>query len=184
MRYILLLTTLLAFQSTADISLASTLEQAAAGNAVAQFKVGKKYSEFANLGYGVSDNKKAMVWLRKAANQGHIKAQYHLAFHYYWGYGVPENYAIALRWFLKASVLGDASSQYQVGRMYALAEGTEADYVKGYVWLSMAKTQEIEGLEIASKMLTNVKDVMSSLDVRKAQALAAQCYESNYKDCD
>ena len=62
MRYILLLTTLLAFQSTADINVATTLEQAAAGNAAAQFKVGKKYSEFANLGYGVTDNKKALVY--------------------------------------------------------------------------------------------------------------------------
>ena len=184
MRLILILTALLAFQSAADVDLDATLEHAAAGNAEAQFKLGKKYSEFRKLGYGVTNNKEAMVWLRKAANQGHIKAQYHLAHHYYGGYGVPENYEIALRWFMKAAVLGDASSQYQAGRMYSLGMGAEADYVKGYVWFSMAKTHEIEGLEIVSKMLTNVKEVMSSQEVRKAQALAAQCYESNYKDCD
>lgn len=184
MRLILILTALLAFQSAADVNFDATFEQAAAGNAEAQFKVGKKYSEFANLGYGVTNNKEAMFWLRKAANQGHIKAQHHLAYHYYWGYGVPENYEIALRWFMKAAVLGDASSQYQAGRMYSLGMGTEADIVKGYVWFSMAKTHEIEGLEIASKMLNNVKEVMSSQEVRKAQALAAKCYESDYKDCD
>ena len=184
MRLILILTALLTFQSAADVNFDATFEQAAAGNAEAQFKVGEKYSEFATLGNGVSNNKAAMVWLRKAANQGHIKAQHHLAFHYYWGYGVPENYEIALRWFMKAAVLGDASSQYQAGRMYSLGMGTEADFVKGYVWLSLAKTHEIEGLEIASKMLTSVKAVMTPQQIADGQALAAKCYESGYKDCD
>ncbi len=51
-------------------------------------------------GQGVpQDFAKALQWYRKAAEQGHAKAQGNLGFMYGRGQGVPQDYAQAHMWF-------------------------------------------------------------------------------------
>ena len=55
-------------------------------------------------GYGVvKDYYKAMQWFTKAAEQGHIQAQYNLGICYTYGHGVEQNHIIAEEWFSKAA---------------------------------------------------------------------------------
>ena len=142
MRYILLLTVVLAFNAFAAPDFDETMALAKRGNAYAQFNLGLMYE----FGEGVPENyAEAVKWYRKAADQGHAKAQFNLGFMYHFGVGVPEN------------------------------------HVRAYVWLSMAKTQ---GNELANNIIGKVKNLMTKQQIAKAQALATQCYESDYKDCD
>jgi len=68
---------------------------AEAGDAEAQFQLGKMYSE----GY---DFDKALAWYRKAAEQDHRKAQYMLGYMYYEGnQEVPQDYEQAYYWLLR-----------------------------------------------------------------------------------
>ena len=142
MRYILLLTVLLASNAFAAPDFDETKAAAEQGDAVAQYNLGVMYDN----GIGVPENDaEAVKWYRKAADQGHAKAQFNLGVMYYNGDGVPEN------------------------------------HVRAYVWLSMAKTQ---GHEKAKKGVETVKNLMTKQQIAQAQALATQCYESDYKDCD
>ena len=62
---------------------------------MAQYRLGIRYYN----GQDVSQNyTKALNWLRKAAEQGHIKAQSHLGDMYYKGEGVPQDHAEAAKW--------------------------------------------------------------------------------------
>lgn len=54
-------------------------------------------------GFGVrQDDKQALYWYRKAAEQGNSEAQYNLGVMYHYGQGVPQNQSVAKEWFSKA----------------------------------------------------------------------------------
>lgn len=71
------------------------IEQAKAGDPVAQYKIGYHYY----LGHGVAlDYVQAAIWWRKAADQGYADAQNNLGVLYNSGKGVPQSYAEAYFW--------------------------------------------------------------------------------------
>ncbi|MDB3966611.1 sel1 repeat family protein, partial [Porticoccaceae bacterium] len=94
---------------------------------------------------------------------------------------IPENDAEAVKWYRKAAEQGDANAQYNLGFMYYNGEGIPENHVGAYVWWSMAKTQGHKG---AKGNLEILKPQMTKQQIAEAQSLAAQCYESDYKDCD
>ncbi|MGC1361021.1 MAG: tetratricopeptide repeat protein [Silvibacterium sp.] len=76
-------------------SLATLKEQAAGGDAEAQYNLGDLYA----FGPGVpQDYALAAIWYRKAAEQGSAQAQYMLGGAYATGQGVPQDYAEAYFW--------------------------------------------------------------------------------------
>ncbi len=77
--------------------------------------------------------------------------------------------------------LGMAAAQLNLGNMYAKGEGVPENDIRAYVWWSMAKTQ---GNTKAAGNLDIWKPEMTPQQIAEAQALAAKCYESNYKECD
>ena len=69
-------------------------------------------------------------------------------------------------------------TQFKLGLSYERGLGIPANFVKAFVWSSMAKTQ---GHKTAAISI----DALTSNDAKAdRQALAAKCYASNYKDCD
>ena len=118
---------------------------------------------------------------KAAADQGLVDAQYNLGLMYDNGEGVPENNAEAIRLYRKAADQGHAKAQSGLALMYAKGEGVPENFIRAYVWWSMAKTQ---GHTDAAGNLDILKPKMTKQQIADAQALAAKCYESNYKDCD
>ena len=116
-----------------------------------------------------------------AAKQGEAYAQYNLGVMYAFGDGVPENDAEAVKWYRKAADQGDAGGQYNLGVMYFGGDGVPENNIRAYVWWSMAKTQ---GHTFATENLEMLKPQMTKQQIAEGQALAAKCYESDYKDCD
>ena len=58
-------------------------------------------------GRGIAkDHEKAAYWYRKAAEQGHAKAQYNLGGMFENGWGVTEDSGEALAWYRKAAAQG------------------------------------------------------------------------------
>ncbi len=74
----------------------------------------------------------------KAAEQGHATAQRNLGVMYFWGYGVPEDKAKAVKWYTKAGEQGDDSAQFQLGLMYLAGEGVPKNGKKAVEWLTKA----------------------------------------------
>jgi len=62
-------------------------------------------------GFGVrQDDKQALYWYRKAAEQGSSEAQYNLGVMYLKGQGVRQSKIVAKEWFKKACANGDKQS--------------------------------------------------------------------------
>ena len=63
-------------------------------------------------GEGVpEDDAKAVSWYRKAAEQGHAKAQFNLGYMYAKGEGVLEDYVQAYAWWSIAATRGFAAAK-------------------------------------------------------------------------
>ena len=178
MRLILILTTLLAFQSAAASEFDEMKALADQDLAAATYTIGLKY----DFGRGVPENDaEAVKWYRKAAEQGYAAAQFNLGFMYEAGEGVPENDAEAVKWFRKAAAQGLADAQSKLGFMYGTGKGVPENSILAYVWFSMAKTQ---GDTDSATNIDILKPQMTPQQIADGQALATKCYESNYKDCD
>jgi TPR repeat protein len=177
-RYILLLTVVLAFNAFAAPDFDETMAEANQGAASAQYNLGVMYAN----GVGVPENDaEAVKWFRKAADQGDAEGQYNLGVMYDFGMGVPENDAEAVKWYRKSADQGNAKAQSNLGVMYAKGEGVPENNIRAYVWWSMAKTQDDAD---AAGNIDILKPQMTKQQIAQAQALAAKCYESDYKDCD
>ena len=78
---------------------------------------------------------------RKAAQQGHAKAQFRLGLMYRNGRGVPEDYSRAAQWFGKAAEKGHARAQLLLGMMYHQGDGVAQNSLKAAQWYRKAAEQ-------------------------------------------
>ena len=92
-----------------------------------------------DYGRGVpKDVAQAVVWYRKAAEQGEADAENDLGLMYLKGRGVPQDLAQANAWFRKAAEQGEAEAQRNLGAMYAQGQGVPRDSVEAYKWYTLA----------------------------------------------
>ena len=125
-------------------------------------------------GEGVpEDDAEAMRWLRKAEEQGNVRAQLYLGLMYDNGEGVPEDDAEAVRWYRKAAEQGNARAQLHLGVMYHNGYGVPEDDVQAYAWFSIATAQGDDDAKI-------MKDVLADISMTKAQIAEAQKLSSKY----
>jgi TPR repeat protein len=118
------------------------LAKATAGDAASQLQVADAYA----AGKGgardshqlAADYAQAATWYRKAADQGNIAAQVHLADLYRDGRGVTRDGAQAAAWYRKAAELGDPGAQGTLGILYSVGMGVPHDDVEAYYWLCLA----------------------------------------------
>ena len=77
-------------------------------------------------------------YFEKAAEQGDMKAQYHLFELFSEGEGVGKNIEEAVKWLRKSAALGNEEAQFQLGRCYADGNGTEQDHKLAVFWYKKA----------------------------------------------
>jgi len=107
------------------------------GNACAQVQIGSLYRTSA-----LRDLGQAVLWYRKAADQGDAGAQGTLAIMYEEGWGVPKNYTQAVTWYRKAADQGDAGAQNDLGLLYEKGgTGVPKDYAQAVTWFRKAADQ-------------------------------------------
>jgi len=85
---------------TQDSNLALLQREANAGNAEAQYQLGRMYDTGDKL---ERDRQKGIAWFTAAANQGHAESQYRLAIAYLYGIAVSKNVATGESWLTKAA---------------------------------------------------------------------------------
>src|SRR5207245_1373088 len=76
-------------------------------------------SHIADLFYRHNDEKLAVEWYRKAAEQGYAAAQFNLGVSYAKGAGIAKDEKLAVEWYRKAAEQGDADARYGLGVCYA-----------------------------------------------------------------
>lgn len=108
-----------------DVAKAVQLYHSAAehGYPEAQNLMGILYSTGAD---GVTeDDKQALDWFQKAADQGFAKAEKNLGDMYFFGHGIDKDFAQALTWYGKAADQQFADAQFRLGFMYEKGLGVD-----------------------------------------------------------
>jgi len=120
--------------SHADISILRT--KAEAGDAVAQFQLGKAYE----TGNGTPQNDELAVnWYRKAAEQGNPAAENSLGVMFRLGRGVEKNQEEAVRWYRKAAKLGSPEAMFNLGAAHYNGDGAADNSILACAWFLLAQ---------------------------------------------
>ena len=130
-------------------------------------------------GRGVTANDhEAVMWFRRAADQGNASAQFYLGVMFDEGKGVPQDYAEAAKWYRRAAEQGDAQAQYNLALSYARGEGTEADNVSAHMWFNLAAASfpaaDTRNRTAAARSRDTVAGKMSAEQIAEAQRLARE----------
>ena len=120
-------------------------KRAEGGDAGSQWSLGENLAK----GDGVAqDGIEAIKWIRKAAEQGHAKAQFCLGLAYDIGSlgehvqtGLKEDAEEAARWYRKSAEQGDTNAQLAIGRLCYSGRGTTQDFVEATKWFQKAAEQ-------------------------------------------
>jgi hypothetical protein len=122
---------------------AELMAKAKGGDAAAQLLVGESYAASAaglrNVAEAGEAYKTAAEWYRKAAAQGFIAGEMHLAALYRdGGKGFARDMEQAAAWYRKAAELGDVTAQGTLGVLYSIGQGVPKNDVEAYFWLDLA----------------------------------------------
>ena len=85
---------------------------------------------------------RAAEYYEAAAEQGHDQAQFHLAFLYAEGDGVPRDADRALYWFQRAAEQGLPGAMCRMGEIFARGEGVAKDTEQAAKWFRKAAEKE------------------------------------------
>ena len=135
------------------------------GNAEAQYNLDRSY-----LNLGVADQ--ALVWARKAADQGYAPAQVELGMWYDMGIVVPQDYAQAAAWWRKAAEQGFASGQFFLGDLYEKGQGVPQDYVQAHMWFNLAASRAPDAATVESRDRVAAK--MTPAQIAEAQRMTRE----------
>jgi hypothetical protein len=117
--------------------------KASAGDATAQIALGEQLAASAAAEHSAlragETYQQAADWYRKAAAQGSIPGEMHLASLYRdGGKGFNRDLAQAFAWYRKAAEQGDATAQGTLGVLYSFGQGIAQNYAEAYFWLDLA----------------------------------------------
>ncbi len=95
--------------------------------------------------------------------------------------GVPQDDAVAMKWYRLAADQGFASAQFNLGGMYGNGQGVPQDYVTAHMWANIARSK---GDGDSGNSRDAIAKSMTPEQIAEAQRRASVCVKSNYKDCD
>lgn len=98
---------------------------AQSGDAEAQYYLGE------TLLLRSYDYENAIIWWRKAADQGHAGAQSNLGYMLTSGLGIEPNHGEAIKLFRLAAGKGHSEAQYNLGAMYDLGMSVRQNHEEG-----------------------------------------------------
>jgi hypothetical protein len=146
------------------------------GIADAQYKVGVIYDYSQQAGArGVPENPfEAAKWYRKAAEQGHARAQRNLAACYDAGRGVQADPVEAARWYRAAALQGDSFAEFSLGLMYYEGRGVGQHIDRAYAWLARARHHGLLPVQRdkAAEILQTIEAGMTPEELNQAQQMA------------
>ena len=108
----------------------------------------------------------AVAWIRKAADQNHVRAQCLLGALYEKGRGLIQDYELAHEWYLRAAQQGDAVAMSRLGMLFARGRGVDQNLAQAYVWLNLASARGDHGAESERNKLHGL---LSATELDEAQ---------------
>ena len=127
---------------------------ASLGNPEAQYLLAKRLAG----GSGVPEDDKAAVgWFRKAAEQNHVKSCMIMARLYFTGDGVERSDTEGAKWLQRAAENGSSFAQAMMGLLYTGGIGVEQNAEQAVGWLSMS--QELEADMLMQDLRRNLERI-------------------------
>ena len=163
----------LAARNEGIVSFQLNQSKANQGDADAQFILGLLYSR----GIGTpQDTKQAVYWYTKAAEQGHVQAQYKLGRLYRFSGDdeFPQDYKQSVYWYTKAAEQGHILAQNKLGKIYEYGEEAPQDYKQAFFWYTKAAEQ---GHHFAKNDRDKMLEKMSQSQIEEVQKLSKELYE-------
>jgi len=155
------------------------LAKANAGDAAAQVQVGEQSAANAVAMHNITQAgdiyKTAAEWYRKAAEQGSIAGQLHLAaLHRDGGKGFPRDMIQAAEWYRKAAEQGDVTAQASLGVLYSIGQGVPHNDIEAYFWLDLAASVKGPNQEkyVANRQLIGTHITAEELDAVQERVAA------------
>jgi TPR repeat protein len=94
------------------------------------------------------------------------------------GWGVPQDYAEAVKWYRKAADQGLPPAQSNLAGMYYFGRGVPQDYVRAHLWFNLAAAgytaSETDRRDFAVKSRDELAKKMTSEQIAEAQKLARE----------
>jgi TPR repeat protein len=90
------------------------------------------------------------------AEQGGVEAQSKLGLMYFKGYGVPQDYNEAVKWYRLVAEQGDADAQFNLGLMYLRGQGVAEDQTKAVKWFRLAAEKRNADAQLRLGMMYEV----------------------------
>lgn len=119
----------------ASLSPKSLADAAEAGDPVALFEIGARYTE----GRGVApDLSEAANWYKLAADRGFAPAQYRVANLFEKGTGVTRDIEKALSYYRQSAEAGNASAMHNLAVLHASGANGEPNYAEAVEWFKKA----------------------------------------------
>jgi TPR repeat protein len=128
--------------------------------------------------YERGDHETALREFRPLAEQGNAEAQAALAYMYFFGTGVPQDYGEALNWIGKSAERGFKDAHWLLGKMYAKGLGVPQDYVQAHKWYNLGATL---GSKDGAKDRDEVAMKMTPAQIAEAQKLAREWWTAYQK---
>lgn len=148
------------------------LVKAQFGNAAAQSYLGFLYIAGEE---GVDkDPAEALIWFKRAAEQGFADAQFNLALIYANGDGLPADPREAARWCRLAAEQGFPAAQDRLGVMYVRGEGVPLDETEALAWFQLAA----QGGDPEGKAHLSYTQPRAKPDIRQAAEQRARALQA------
>ena len=96
------------------------------------------------------------------------------------GEGVPQDDKTAVKWYTLAAEQGNADAQSNLGLMYATGQCVPQDDVYAHMWWNLAGSN---GSENGRGNRDIIAKQMTPSQLERAQDLARDCVNKNYKGC-
>lgn len=131
------------------------LPLAEAGNAEAQFRVGRLYQK----GEGQTKNiDTALSWYLRATASQHTRAMNSIGVIYEIGDGVDKKISMAMTYYYIAAEKCQISAQFNLGQLYFRLPEQKRDVIHGHMWLEIAAAR---GHELARKVSTRLREILT-----------------------
>ena len=114
-------------------------ETANKGHHGARFSLAQMYLDGQGVEQSFTDY---FTWMKRAAEQGYVEAQYHLGRGFFLGIaGQRQSFANAAIWIKRAAEQGHADAQYYIASMYSDGQGVEQSHTDYLTWITKAAVQ-------------------------------------------
>ena len=124
--------------------------------------------------YEKEDYTNAIIWFRKAAEQGHTASQNAMGFSYRDGEGVKQDFVKAMMWFRRAAEQGHGTGQTNLAWMYFQGQDVKQDNNQAVFWYRKAAEQGHSGGQSQLGWMYH-----NGLGVKKDPAKAATWYRKS-----